>query len=98
MSIHSEHKTRDSRVIKATAADEGDEVEQEDNDEEEYDESSKTTDFIRTKKILRDVFPTFLFSVIQLIQETIVLQFVGHYCGSTEFAAVGNYSSRSKSI
>lgn len=60
-------------------------------DDEESDsseEQEKVTDFIRTKKILRDVFPTFLFSAVQLIQETIVLQFIGHYGTSLDFAAV----------
>ena len=67
------------------------EEESEDDSEEEDSEEEKATTLIRTKKILRDVFPTFLFSVVQLLQETIVLQFVGHYCDSSEFAAVGKY-------
>ena len=57
--------------------------------EEEYGEEEKSNDFIRTKKILRDVAPTLLFSLIQLVQEMIVLFFIGHYGNATEFAAVG---------
>lgn len=59
-------------------------------------EEEKMNDKIRAKKIVRDVFPTFLFSVVQLFQETVALQFIGHYCTSVEFAAVGNFNTRSR--
>ena len=80
----------ENKLVKEGEKGEHDDDDDESAEEDDYDESEKTNDFIRSKKILRDVFPTFLFSVVQLVQETIVLQFVGHYCGSSEFAAVGN--------
>ena len=85
----------DSQIMKhskLTGEDEKDDDDDDDDEDDSDEEEGKNNDMMRAKKILRDVFPTFLFSVVQLIQESIVLQFVGHYCGPSEFAAVGKFN------